>query len=132
MPGTEIEYRLDCFPSDSQLALIWQPAWGSPWTGRLAPILERSLVHVCAWEAGELVGFVNVAWDGGVHAFLLDTTVAITHQRRGIAREMVRLAAEAARLRGAQWLHVDYEQGLDGFYRACGFGPTTAGLMKLA
>jgi hypothetical protein len=33
---------------------------------------------------GALVGFVNVAWDGGDHAFLLDTKVATENQRQGI------------------------------------------------
>jgi ribosomal protein S18 acetylase RimI-like enzyme len=126
-----VEYRLDPFPADAELARIWTGAWGSPWSGNIGPILERSLVHVCAYDAGQLVGFVNVAWDGGVHAFLLDTTVAVTHQRRGIAQEMVRRAAEASRERGAQWLHVDYEAKLDGFYKACGFRPTLAGLIRL-
>jgi hypothetical protein len=31
---------------------------------------------VCARQGRELVGFVNVAWDGVVHAFVLDTMVA--------------------------------------------------------
>lgn len=30
-----------------------------------------------------LVGFVNVAWDGGDHAFLLDTKTRLGHQHRG-------------------------------------------------
>lgn len=131
MPPSEIAYRLDPAPTDAELARIWAGAWGNPWSGNIGKILPRSLAHVCAYDAGELVGYVNVAWDGGVHAFLLDTTVATTHQRRGIAREMVRLAAEAAGERGAQWLHVDYEPKLDGFYKACGFRPTLAGLMRL-
>ncbi len=36
-----------------------------------------------------------------------------------------------ARERGAEWLHVDYEDELDPFYRACGFRPTAAGLLAL-
>lgn len=30
---------------------------------------------VCGRQSGRLVGFVNVAWDGAVHAFILDTLV---------------------------------------------------------
>ena len=78
-----------------------------------------------------LIGFVNVAWDGGVHAFLLDATVHPEFGRRGIGTELVRLVAEESRARGAEWLHVDFEPALEGFYRACGFGSTAAGLMKL-
>jgi GNAT superfamily N-acetyltransferase len=74
---------------------------------------------------------VNVAWDGGAHAFLLDTTVHPDHQRQGIATALVRRAVDLARERGAHWLHVDYEPHLDGFYRGCGFRPTAAGLIAL-
>ncbi len=81
--------------------------------------------------ACRLIGYVNVAWDGGQHAFLLDTTVDAEFQRRGIATHLVRLVTDAARTRGATWLHVDYEPRLEPFYAACGFRPTKAGLISL-
>ncbi|HKO24176.1 MAG TPA: GNAT family N-acetyltransferase, partial [Chloroflexota bacterium] len=31
----------------------------------------------------------------------------------------------------AEWLHVDYEEGLEPFYRGCGFQSTPAGLLYL-
>ncbi|MEV5677847.1 GNAT family N-acetyltransferase [Streptomyces sp. NPDC052179] len=80
---------------------------------------------------GRLVGYVNVVGDGGVHAFVLDTTVHPDEQRRGLGRRLVTTAAEQARARGARWLHVDYEPALAGFYAGCGFRPTAAGLMAL-
>ncbi|HEX2357413.1 MAG TPA: GNAT family N-acetyltransferase, partial [Micromonosporaceae bacterium] len=40
-----------------------------------AQVEGHSLGWVCARDGGELVGFVNVAWDGGSHAFVLDTLV---------------------------------------------------------
>ncbi len=131
MSGTEIAYRLDPFPTDAELARIWGPAWGEPWTGELGKILPRSLVHACAYDGDLLIGYVNVAWDGGGHAFLLDPTVDVTYQRRGIARELIRRVADAARDRGAECLHVDFEAKLERFYEACGFRPTLAGLIRL-
>ena len=131
MAGTEIAYRLDPFPTDVELARIWKPAWGEPWTGELATMLPRSIVHACAYDGDVLVGYVNVAWDGGGHAFLLDPTVDVNYQRRGIGRELIRRVVAAARARGAEWLHVDYEPHLDSFYKACGFCPTAAGLIRL-
>lgn len=110
---------------------MWQAAWGSAWSGDLAFILARSLVHAGAYVGPRLVGYVNVAWDGGVHAFLLDTTVDPEFQRRGIASELVRLVTAEAKKRGAEWLHVDYEPHLAGFYESCGFRPTAAGLIDL-
>ena len=131
MPTTDIAYRIDPFPSEEELQPAWRSAWGSPWTGDLALILARSLVHACAYSGDRLIGYVNVAWDGGVHAFLLDTTVDAAFQRRGIARELVRLVTVEACNRGAQWLHVDYEPHLEAFYRGCGFRHTAAGLIDL-
>ena len=126
-----VEFRTDPRPPEHVFTPLWRDAWGSDWTGDLDRILDRSLVHVGAYEGETLIGYVNVAWDGGVHAFLLDTTVDPEFQRRGIAKELVRQVAEAARERGAQWLHVDYEPKLDGFYKTCGFRPTAAGLIRL-
>ncbi|HVB44619.1 MAG TPA: GNAT family N-acetyltransferase, partial [Streptosporangiaceae bacterium] len=44
---------------------------------------------VCAREDGQLAGFVNVAWDGGVHAFLLDTLVTARVSRSGVGTKLV-------------------------------------------
>jgi tRNA(Met) C34 N-acetyltransferase TmcA len=74
---------------------------------------------------------VNVATDGSGHAFLLDPTVHPVVQRRGLGTRLVTRAIEVSRKRGAQWLHVDYEPHLDRFYKACGFKPTLAGLIRL-
>ncbi len=94
---------------------------------------EHSLGWVCAREDGELVGFVNVAWDGGVHAFVLDTMVAARAGRRGIGTQLVALAVEGARDGGCEWLHADFDDHLRRFYLdACGFTPTSAGLLALS
>ncbi len=60
----------------------------------------------------ELVGFVNVAWDGAAHAFVLDTVVTAGARRRGIATRLVGVATEQARSAGCEWLHVDFEDHL--------------------
>jgi len=93
---------------------------------------DHSLGWVCARRGDELVGFVNVAWDGGVHAFVLDTVTDPRHQRSGIGAALVRLAAGRAGEAGCRWLHADFEAHMDAFYlRACGFAPTAAGLIAL-
>jgi ribosomal protein S18 acetylase RimI-like enzyme len=105
-----------------------RPARG--WWDRIRP---HSLGWVTARDAsGLLVGFVNVAWDGGDHAFLLDTKTHAGYQRRGIATAVVRVATDHARAAGCEWLHVDFEPDLAPFYfDACGFVPTDAGLIHL-
>ncbi|MEW2398143.1 GNAT family N-acetyltransferase [Streptomyces sp. NPDC046862] len=95
--------------------------------------LERhSLGWVCAWEDGSLIGFVNVVWDGGVHAFILDTVVAPHRREWGVGATLVATAAHAARAATCEWLHVDFEEHLRSFYfDACGFKETRAGLIAL-
>jgi len=76
---------------------------------------------------------VNVAWDGQVHAFVLDTMVATSARRQGIGQELVSTAVTHARAAGCEWLHVDFEDHLREFYfEACGFEPTNAGLIALS
>ena len=97
-----------------------------------AQVNRFSLGWVCLRLEGRLAGFVNVAWDGGVHAFLLDTAVTPALQRQGHATRLVREAIAQARAAGCEWLHVDFDPHLRGFYRdACGFTPTEAGLVRL-
>ena len=105
------------------------PVLGDDWWGQ---VNRFSLGWVCLRQERRLVGFVNVAWDGGVHAFLLDTAVTPSLQRRGHATRLVAAAVAQARAAGCEWLHVDFDPHLRGFYLdACGFQPTEAGLVRL-
>jgi len=98
----------------------------------VAQVERHSLGWVTARQADALVGFVNVAWDGAVHAFILDTLVAASKGRRGIGTALVATAVNGARAAGCEWLHVDFDDELRGFYfDACGFAPTNAGLIAL-
>jgi GNAT superfamily N-acetyltransferase len=95
-------------------------------------LTEQSLGWVTAREGERLVGFVNVVWDGLVHAWIQDTMVAAAHRSQGIGAHLVSVAKEQARDAGCQWLHVDFDDSLgDFYYEACGFTPTSAGLIPL-
>ncbi len=97
-----------------------------------AQVDRFSLGWVTARIGPELVGFVNVAWDGGVHAFILDTMVLPEHRRKGIAKAIVEAAIEHARGSPCEWLHVDFEPHLRAFYfGACGFPAIDAGALAL-
>jgi ribosomal protein S18 acetylase RimI-like enzyme len=126
-----IRFLVDPFPSDDALRSLWLKVWERSGPGSFQSILSRSLAHVGAYDAQTLVGFVNVAWDGGIHAFIIDTSVDPDFRRQGIATKMLKQAEEAARVRGADWLHVDYEAHLASLYESCGFRPTQAGLIAL-
>jgi ribosomal protein S18 acetylase RimI-like enzyme len=97
-------------------------------------LVERhSLGWVTARAAdGALAGFVNVLWDGLVHAWIQDVMVASTGRHQGIGRDLVTAATAGARGAGCEWLHVDFDADLAPFYfTTCGFTPTTAGLIQL-
>lgn len=99
-----------------------------PWTARLH---AYSVGWVTAHADDQLIGFVHACWDGGKHAFLLDTTVLPELQRQGIGAELVRRLIRQATDAGCEWMHVDYEPRYETFYRASGFEPTLAGLHRL-
>ena len=93
---------------------------------------RHSLGWVVARDGERLVGFVNVIWDGLVHAWVQDTMVDPRDHRRGIGTQLVAEAVSAARQAGCEWLHVDFDDDLRGFYYdACGFSPTNAGHIAL-
>lgn len=106
---------------------------GTPEPGSWDRIARHSLGWVTARSANaSLTGFVNVAWDGGEHAFLLDPEVRPEYRHRGIGTELVDRAARGARAAGCTWLHVDFEDRLAPFYfDSCRFRSTAAGLLRL-
>lgn len=98
--------------------------------------VQLTAVHSLGWVTARdgdlLVGFVNVLWDGLVHAWLQDTMVAISARGRDVGTGVVAVAREQARAAGCEWLHVDFDDHLRAFYfDACGFRPTNAGLIAL-
>jgi ribosomal protein S18 acetylase RimI-like enzyme len=97
-----------------------------------AQVNRHGLGWVCARQGEELVGFVNVAWDGALHAFVLDTMVASRCRRQGIATHMLAMCTEEARKARCEWLHVDFGDELRPLYfDNAGFVPTHAGLIRL-
>jgi GNAT superfamily N-acetyltransferase len=93
---------------------------------------RHSLGWVVARDGDDLVGFVNVLWDGFVHAWLQDTMVAARARGGGVGTALVACARDGAKAAGCEYLHVDFEERLRPFYiDACGFTSTGAGLLAL-
>ena len=134
MTGTEIavDYRVNPTVTNTELDRLYVVSWPNhhpPYDFR--PELEHSLAFVGAYVGDELIGFVRLAWDGSVHAFLLEPTVHPNYRRQGIGRTLVERAVAVACDRGMEWVHVDYEPHLHKFYQTCGFTSTNAGLIHL-
>jgi GNAT superfamily N-acetyltransferase len=93
---------------------------------------RHSLGWVVARDGADLVGFVNVLWDGLVHAWLQDVMVAAMARGQGIGTALVRRSRDGAKAAGCEYLHVDFDDHLSTFYYdACGFTPAKAGLITL-
>jgi len=119
--------------ADAELVALTRSHGGRPEPGWWDKVASHSLGWVTTRTGdGTLVGFVNVAWDGGDHAFLLDTKCHPDWHHQGIGTEVVRVAAQHAHSAGCEWLHVDFTADLAPFYlEACGFTSTAAGLIHL-
>jgi GNAT superfamily N-acetyltransferase len=126
-----VTFEIDPPSDDVALNDLFARARPNHIPGQYQAVLARSLGYLGAFAGDRLVGFANLATDGGEHAFLLDPTVDTAYRRRRIGLELVRRAAELARTRGCTWLHVDYESALTPFYRAAGFRDSPAGVMRL-
>ena len=126
-----ITYAVSPPVSNEAMNTLFSAAWGGAAGTDFQPMLAHSLAYICAYDGPARVGFVTVAWDCGIHAFLLNTTVDPARQRRGIGTRLVHEAIRVAAERGMEWLHVDYEPHLEQFYLGCGFEPTPAGLRWL-
>ncbi len=130
----DVDYRWRGAFTDADVNALHADGFDHPvldiaWNHQVA---RHSLGWVCAYEGERLVGFVNVAWDGGVHAFVVDTLVDAGARHRGIGTGLVEATEREARAAGCEWLHVDFEEELRGFYvEACGFAPTPAAVIAL-
>lgn len=93
---------------------------------------RHSLGWVTARQDDELVGLINVLWDGLVHAWIQGLMVAESSRRQRIGVGLVEQARLGAKAAGGEFLHVDFDDDLRSFYfDGCGFRPTNAGLIEL-
>ena len=63
-------------------------------------VSAHSLGWVVARDGGDLAGFVNVLWDGLVHAWIQDTMVATAARGLGVGTRLVAVATDGGTRRG--------------------------------
>ena len=126
-----VEIRIRPPLDNAALNALYAAAWPHHRTQDCLRGLDLCLSYVGAFAGADLVGFAKLAWDGDIHAFLLDPTVHPDWQRQGIGTRLVRQLLGVAHAARMEWVHVDCEADLFPFYAACGFSPTTAGLARV-
>ena len=130
LSADEIVYRRRAEVDLEALDALYGSAWPNHSKGTTdGAEFAHSFTWITAHAGDDLVGFVNVAWDGGVHFFLLDTTVHASWQHRGVGTRLVQEAIAVCREYGkGHHLHVDSsEELMRDFYIPAGFHWTNAG-----
>jgi hypothetical protein len=74
----DLELSSDQQPDNGELNALFGAAWPDHIPRDFRPVFARSLAWVVARSKRRLVGYVNVAGDGGDHAFLLDPTLILS------------------------------------------------------
>ncbi len=118
--------------SNSALNELFLRSWPDYKERDFKPVLERSLAYFGGFSGATLISYLNVAWDGGLHGFILDTTVHPNYRRKQVALNMLIKATDVARIHGLEWLHVDYAPVYEALYQKAGFRSTAAGILQLA
>jgi len=126
-----IIYKISPTVSDDHLNILYASAWPNHSNQTFEEELSHALFYVCAYNNSQLIGFVKVIGDGTIHGFILEPTVHPDFQRKGIGSELLAHVENHSRELGLQYLHVDFESNLLGFYRSNGYEHTEAGLLNL-
>jgi predicted N-acetyltransferase YhbS len=92
---TEIRYRLgNDLPFEQYLAVYVESTLGERRPvadrGRMRRMLDEANLVVTAWEREEMVGIARSLTDFVYATYLSDLAVKVSHQKRGIGRELVR------------------------------------------
>lgn len=128
----KIEIRIDPHPTHRELADLWRASWEIDGVADFRSILTRSLTHTGAYvSGGYLIGFANLAWDGGIHGFLTDVCVLPDYRDHGVGQSLVEAILSVARKRGLEKIHTDFDPYLKKFYLSCGFKPVEAGILNV-
>lgn len=106
---------------------LWQETWR-------ADVLERAIEAAgglaFVWEEGDLIQAFVCAHDLGFRGYLSQLAVAEEAQRKGIGKQLVHRVQEELVERGCSMLIADVSPENEGFYRALGWQPPHAVLLK--
>ena len=126
----KLEYKISPGIDNESLNRLFSTSWEN-FNHRSFKYLKTSLFYICCYYGNELIGFVNTVTDGYLHAFVLDVTVNPSFRRKGIGTALVQKAILECKTKEIEWIHVDYEAHLEGFYSKCGFKNTKSGIIKI-
>ena len=115
----------------NQLDRLFTRVWGAP-KPNYEQVLERSFAWVLVFRGGQLLGFANVAWDGGPNYFLMDLSIDPScAEDDQIFKGMIEAAVQRCQKEGGS-VRIDApEDLLQSFFQPLGFRRVTAGVIHL-
>lgn len=95
--------------------------------------LKRSLAYVIVRdEGGNLIGYCNLAWDGGRHATIFDLNVHPDHRNKDFVFLMLEELLEVAKnTPSLRFLHADFNKSRTKIAEKYGFDIINGGIMYL-
>jgi len=103
---------------------IEQAIYSHPWTrGNFVDSLSAGYECRCLWLGAELLGYL-VLMVAAQEAHLLNLSISVTHQRRGLGSGLLREAADLARRLGARNVFLEVRpsnRGAQALYTRFGF-----------
>jgi GNAT superfamily N-acetyltransferase len=127
--STDLAIRYETgFPMEGFLALA-RRIWPNTYDAALTARALDATINIGAWDGAQLVGTVRVLTDGYLFATVPEILVHPAYRRRGIGRELMLRAVEAAP-RGKLFLGA--RPASEGFFRRIGAEPGPAGFVMRA
>ena len=88
---------------------------------KLIRAFDQSLYVLGAFDGNDLVGFIRCVGDGEHIVMVQDLIVAVSHQRKGIGRQLMKLAGERfADVRMFMLITDAMDENANAFYQAIG------------
>lgn len=113
------QYDLDGVDWEALSALYQAAPLGNKSAAHLQKVFSNSMFRCFAYEAGQLLAAGRALADGGDCAYLCDIAVLLSHQGRGLGKQVVRQLLAATQ--GHRKVILYAVPGREDFYRQLGF-----------
>lgn len=96
---------------------------------RIETALANSYQTYAIRKDNQLIGFLRVITDKGIHAFIVDLNVHPAFQKHGIGNALVQETVNDLKKEGYYHIQLVFYPELEEFYRKCGFEIIQAGMI---
>ena len=124
------EYKIKCKIDPKEIAELRKSVG---WNGMLDSYrksLSKSYFYLCCFNNNELIVFLDVVSNGITDAYIQDVIVKPSFQKKGIGKELMKIAIEKLTQDGVYVISVLFTEDNMNFYKKFGFNIMMAGQME--